>query len=463
MMIAAYGLSKYFPVRGAFRARTTLKAVDDAHLRIEKEQIVGLVGESGSGKSTLGRCLIRLLEPTKGDVLFDIPTDELSEYERIRSALLNLESQGAEEARKAADGAPRGDVAGEIAATQAKLEAFAEPYSLLSKSHASMRELRRNMNIVFQDPYSSLNPRLKLVDIISEPMLSTHFCSKDEADQRSRELLREVGLPEFFEDRYPHELSGGQRQRVAIARAISTNPKLLILDEPTSALDVSVQAQILNMLRELRAKYSISMLLITHNIAVVAYLAEKVYVMYAGKVMEWGDKAKVLREPEHPYTKALMSAVPIAGVKRTRVILRGDPPNLIEPPLACRFHPRCPVAFEICGWTADEVAEDLAYLLMGKHFATFGDALQFEADSDRSLVIQGTSDAAKVREVVDQEKEETRSLTGIASITSSEGKVVISLHAPVEPRMYPIPDGREINCLLFRPGAQSAASKTAAK
>ena len=462
MMIAAYGLSKYFPVRGAFRARTTLKAVDDAQLRIGKEQIVGLVGESGSGKSTLGRCLIRLLEPTKGDVLFDIPDDKLAEYERIRSALVDLETQGDEEAQKAADGAPSADVSAEIGATQAKLDGMAEPYSLLSKSHAQMRELRRNMNIVFQDPYSSLNPRLKLVDIISEPMLSTHFCSRDEAEQRSRELLREVGLPEFFEDRYPHELSGGQRQRVAIARAISTNPKLLILDEPTSALDVSVQAQILNMLRELRNKYSISMLLITHNIAVVAYLAEKVYVMYAGKVMEWGDKAKVLREPEHPYTKALMSAVPIAGEKRTRVILRGDPPNLVEPPLACRFHPRCPVAFDICGWTADEVAEDLAYLLMGKHFTTFGDALQFEAEGDRGLVILGTSDAAKVQEVVDREKEDTRSLTGIASIASSEGKVVLTLHAPTEPRMYPIPDGREINCLLFRPGARSVAPEAPA-
>ncbi len=457
MMIAAYGLSKYFPVRGAFRARTTLKAVDDAQIQIAKEQIVGLVGESGSGKSTLGRCLIRLLEPTKGDVLFDIPDDKLSEYERVRATLLDLQYHGARDAQQAADGAPSGDLATEIGATEAKLEALAEPYSLVSRSHGDMRELRRNMNIVFQDPYSSLNPRLKLVDIISEPMLSTHFCSKDEADQRSRELLREVGLPEFFEDRYPHELSGGQRQRVAIARAISTNPKLLILDEPTSALDVSVQAQILNMLRELRGKYGISMLLITHNIAVVAYLAEKVYVMYAGKVMEWGDKAKVLREPEHPYTKALMSAVPIAGVKRTRVILRGDPPNLVEPPVACRFHPRCPVAFDLCGWTADEVAEDLAYLLMGKHFATFGDGLQFEAQSDRSLVIAGTADAAKVQEVVDQEREETRSLTGIASIRASEGKIVIGLHAPMEPRMYPIPDGREINCLLFRPGAPKVA------
>src|SRR2546422_4141331 len=251
-----------------------------------------------------------------------------------------------------------------------KVEALADRFSLSRRSASELRALRRHMNIVFQDPYSSLNPRQRLADIISEPMLSTHFCSRAEADIRARELLREVGLPEFFEDRYPHELSGGQRQRVAIARAISTNPKLLILDEPTSALDVSVQAQILNLLRGLREKYGMSMLLITHNIAVVAYLAEYVYVMYAGKIMEWGAKGKVLRDPQHPYTKALMSSVPVIGETRTRSILRGDPPNPIVPPLACRFHPRCPVAFEPCGWSAEEVAEDLEFLLAGKYYGT---------------------------------------------------------------------------------------------
>src|SRR5439155_1727283 len=233
VMIAAYGLSKFFPIRGAFRSTTSLKAVDDVGLKIQNEQVVGLVGESGSGKSTVGRCLIRLLKPTEGEILFDIPDSELVEY------------------------------------------------------------------------------------------------------------------------RYPHQLSGGQRQRVAIARAISTNPKLLILDEPTSALDVSVQAQILNLLRGLQEKYGISMLLITHNIAVVAYLAEYVYVMYAGKIMEWGEKGKVLRDPQHPYTKALMSSVPVIGETMTRTILRGDPPNLVSPPIACRFHPRCPVAFEV--WASSEV------------------------------------------------------------------------------------------------------------
>src|SRR5881296_2439168 len=422
MMIAAYGLSKFFPVRGAFRATTSLKAVDDVGLKIQNEQVVGLVGESGSGKSTVGRCLIRLLKPTEGEILFDIPDSELVEYEKAR----------AEDATK-------------------RVDAIADRFSLLRRSSSELRSLRRLANIVFQDPYSSLNPRMRLADIITEPMLSTRFCTRAEAEIRARELLREVGLPEFFEDRYPHELSGGQRQRVAIARAISTNPKLLILDEPTSALDVSVQAQILNLLRGLQEKYGISMLLITHNIAVVAYLAEYVYVMYAGKIMEWGEKGKVLRDPQHPYTKALMSSVPVIGETMTRTILRGDPPNLVNPPIACQFHPRCPVAFEVCGWSAEEVAEDLEYLLAGKYYEGFGDAVSVIAEGERTITIQGTTDAERIRELVGLENEEVRSLKSVEAIDVSDGSTVVRLHEPVEPEMYPAPDGRQVKCLLFRP------------
>src|SRR6058998_343150 len=402
MMIAAYGLSKFFPVRGAFRATTSLKAVDDVGLKIQNEQVVGLVGESGSGKSTVGRCLIRLLNPTDGEVLFDIPDSELAEYEQARAA-------GATE----------------------RVDAIADRFSLLRRSTSELRAVRRLVNIVFQDPYSSLNPRMKLSTIIGEPMISTRFCTRAEADIRARELLGEVGLPEFFEDRYPHELSGGQRQRVAIARAISTNPKLLILDEPTSALDVSVQAQILNLLRGLREKYSMSMLLITHNIAVVAYLAEYVYVMYAGKIMEWGAKGKVLRDPQHPYTKALMSSVPVIGETMTRTILRGDPPNLVNPPIACRFHPRCPVAFDVCGWTAEEVAEDLEYLLGGKYYGTFGDGVRVTTEGERTLTIQGTADAQRISELVAREQEEIRSLKGIKAVDVADGATSVRLHEAI--------------------------------
>ncbi len=438
MMIASYGLSKHFPVRGAFRAKTVLRAVDDAELQIKENQIVGLVGESGSGKSTLGRLLIRLLEPTSGEVLFDVPDDVVKEYEAARASQ-----------------------------DKKSLERIEGKYSLVQKSSGEMRRLRSRMNIVFQDPYSSLNPRMHLSSIIAEPMVSTGFCTRAEAKERAVTLLEEVGLPAFFEDRYPHELSGGQRQRVAVARAISTNPKLLILDEPTSALDVSVQAQVLNMLRDLRDKYGVSMLLITHNIAVVAYLAERVYVMYAGKIMEVGAKGRVLRNPDHPYTKALMSAVPIAGEKRTRTILRGDPPNLIVPPAACRFHPRCPVAFAPCGWTSDEVAEDLTYLLTGKYFSTFGDALNFRSEDPMVLEIEGTEDEARIREIVAGESEDVRSLKAIksvdrgAKVQDGPARVVIRLHDAVDPEMYLTAEGTRVKCLLFREDGSPAAGAVA--
>ncbi len=423
MLLAAYGLRKHFPIRGAFLARTFLKAVDDVSIKIRDNEIVGLVGESGSGKTTLGRMLIRLLEPTGGEILFDIPDQVLRDFEGARTA---------------DDG-------------QQGLRQIREQYSLLEKASSELRRLRRQMNIVFQDPYSSLNPRMRLLDVISEPMLSTGFCRRDEARTRALQLMREVGLPEFFEDRYPHELSGGQRQRIAIARAVATNPKLLILDEPTSALDVSVQAQILNLLRSLRDRYGIGMLLITHNIAVVAYLAERAYVMYAGKIVEWGDKDKVLERPEHPYTKALMSAVPFIGKWKTRVVLRGDPPNLVTPPAACRFHPRCPVAFEVCGWRAEEVAEDLRYLLTGKYYTTFGDAVELTAETEGVVTLEGTADADSVRQLIAGEQEGIRSLKGIKSVELRDGRVRVTLHERVEPEMYPLPDGGEVKCLLFRP------------
>jgi len=553
-----------------------VKAVEDVTIRIEDGQIVGLVGESGSGKSTLGRIMVHLLEPTRGDVLFDIPDDVLGEYEdaratgdqealgRIRAThsltyrqrpalgwrpllrwalglilggtlgavlpalaiafssppFANLPSDflwaatggvlvgffaifftpeaprfvrdlvagvalialnigvglavalnGAMVSSRSYDsfgafatGYQNGGVGLVIAILVGSAVAWqaantAPVYLLRAKGKEAdvmrMRRIRRQMNIVLQDPYSSLNPRMKLVDVISEPMLSMHYATREEARLRALELLQEVGLPEVFGDRYPHELSGGQRQRVAIARAISTNPKFLVLDEPTSALDVSVQAQILGLLRNLRDKYRISMLLITHNIAVISYLAEKVYVMYAGKVMEWGDVAKVLREPEHPYTKALMSAVPIAGQRRNRILLRGDPPNLVFPPAGCRFHPRCPVAFNACGWTADEVQEDLGYLFAGKYYPALGPNLIVQAEDDRTVSVQGTTNIEGIRSLVEREREDIRSLQAVQSVDQASDRIVLRLSETVEPGLYPRPTGGEVKCLLFRPGAEA--------
>src|SRR5579884_2059420 len=316
MIIAARRLSKHFQIKGTgiIGGGATLKAVDDVNIDISERSVVGVVGESGSGKSTLGRLLLALLKPTSGQVLFNIPDDILAEYDSA------IESQDFKRARQ-----------------------IEQQYSIYVKRGNELKKMRREMGIVFQDPYSSLDPRMKVMDIVIEPMVSTGYKKGDEAKSMCMRLLDEVGLPREFAFRYPHELSGGQRQRVALARAISTLPKFLVLDEPTSALDVSVQAQILYLLKEIKNTFNISMLLITHNIAVVAYLADHVNVMYAGKLMESGPKREVILSPTHPYTIALISAVPRKLTKEERIVLKGDPPNLVSLLLVAGSIPDAPM------------------------------------------------------------------------------------------------------------------------
>ncbi|ABP96345.1 MULTISPECIES: ABC transporter ATP-binding protein [Metallosphaera] len=416
-MIGAFNLKKYFPVRGSALKSLYVKAVDNVSIKVNRGEVLGIVGESGSGKSTLGRLLIRLLEPTAGEILFDAPEEELKRYE---DALLTNDEKTMKE--------------------------ISTRYSLLSKKGSELRKLRTRMNMVFQDPYSSIDPRYRILDVIMEPMISTGYLKGEEARRKVYDLLEEVGLPRNFAMRYPHELSGGQRQRVAIARALATDPDLLILDEPTSALDVSVQAQILNLLNELRRKKNITMVLITHNIAVVSYMANRVAVMYSGRLMEIGDKESVLNNPKHPYTMALISSVPRPepGSTRKRIILKGDPPNLINPPRGCVFHPRCPMAFEKCGWSVDEIMEDMNYLLQGKYYNLFEKA---------SVIIEGTkmyvrnANIELLRKVINEEKDKIRSLTSIVDVTE-DGEVRISEFE--EPKLFKENDNREVACLLFK-------------
>jgi len=276
MLIAARNLTKFFELRGGLTGKGAVQAVSDVDVEVREGEIVGVVGESGSGKSTLGRLLLGLIAPTSGEVLFDIPEELLQKYDEARSAN-----------------------------DKKTMEEIASKYSITRKSGRELRALRRRMNMMFQDPYSSLNPRWRVEDIIMEPMVSTGYLTGNEARKRVRELLEEVGLPREFAYRYPHELSGGQRQRVALARSISTLPSFLVLDEPTSALDVSAQAQILQLLKRIRERFRIGLLLITHNIAVVSYMSDRIYVMYAGKVVEGGPKTSIISKPQHPYTVAL--------------------------------------------------------------------------------------------------------------------------------------------------------------
>lgn len=280
-------IKKYFPYTEGLRRRQ-LRAADDISLKIQKGETLGLVGESGCGKSTLGRVILRLLERTEGSVFF----------------------QGKD---------------------------------IFAMKHGALLQFRRDAQIVFQDPYACLNPRLTVEQIISEPLRFHGMQSKTQRAQRVREVMRDVGLPEEMSSRYPHELSGGQQQRVGIARALVLRPKFIVCDEAVSALDVSVQAQIMNLLVRLKEEYDLTYLFISHNLAVIHHLCDKIAVMYLGKIVELADKETLFREPLHPYTQALMEAVLTvddAALKRRQPIV-GDMPNPAAPPQGCYFHPRC--------------------------------------------------------------------------------------------------------------------------
>ena len=305
------GLKQYFPIREGFFQRVVgnVKAVDGVSFTVRENEALGLVGESGCGKTTTGRSILRLYDPTGGEVLYHKPDGSV--------------------------------------------------VNLVELSSRQMKPLRRDLRMIFQDPFSSLNPRLTVRDIIGEPLIIQNEAKGKEVDQRVAELMVSVGLDPAYMGRYPHEFSGGQRQRIGLARTLSLNPRLIIADEPVSALDVSVQAQVLNLLAELKETLGLTFIFVAHDLSVVEHFCDRIAVMYVGKLVEIADSETLLSEPKHPYTEALVSAVPPADpdVKSDRIILSGDVPSPANPPPGCVFHPRCHYAQTICREKVPELRE----------------------------------------------------------------------------------------------------------
>lgn len=447
-------LKKYFDINNGLRKTGTVKAVDDVTFTLRRGETLGIVGETGCGKTTLGRTILHLTNPTDGDVYFDLPQELMEEIIATDRRFHDLASQPSRSQEEE----------NEFQELRRKLDRFRSEYSLTRKSQRKLKEYRKKMQPVFQDPFSSLDPRKLIKDIIAEPMKLLTDYSDDEILEKEKALVEEIGLSEDHLYRFPHEFSGGQRQRIGILRAIAIEPLMLVLDEPTSALDVSVQAQILNILRDIQQKRDLSYLFISHHLHVIRMMSDKVAVMYLGQIVEIADTEELFSRMFHPYTKALLSAIPLPdpNIKRERTILEGDIPSPANPPAGCYFHTRCPSAMRTCGWTPRDMGEPLR-----KMFDQYRnpevlalprvDDIELDEEERRITISFDSPISAEhmdtIRGLVEKESLQKNGVRFLAISKIEAGmdgsSVVMEMIEPSKPKLTEIKPDHYVSCLLY--------------
>ncbi len=435
VVLSLRGVKKHFPIREGALQRVVghVRAVDGVSFNIRRGETVGLVGESGCGKTTLGRCVSGLTEVTDGGIYFDLDAGQAERLEELTrkdsSALSEAESQ--------------------------ELAQLSSAHRIDMLGSEARRRYRRNCQMVFQDSFASLNPRHLVIDLVGRPFRVYREATGTALRERVVELLEQVGLGRQHLHRYPHQFSGGQRQRISIARALALNPEMLVLDEPTSALDVSVQAQILNLLHELQVQRNLAYLFVTHDLSVVQHMADRIVVMYLGKVCEEAATSRVFEAPLHPYTRALMDAIPDLGAEEDAKEvkgLEGSVPDPARPPRGCRFHTRCPMVTADCGWEVDDAVrwledrDDMFNQLEG---------VIRRSDFDADLEFADEESAAQLIQALNSDSIPQAMRTALEVAEPKGSKVRISFRHSDEPRLETREEDHLSACILnldqFRP------------